>query len=336
MLIPRQKSLLCLSAFCLGGWLWLHFSHKDGQTGGPLSIASRLPGKDAAADRSQASTAPDAAMEAGISEDDLQFAQRLVGRWNRSRDAIQEWIHRDLAAALARRKKAAPHYHAVVRSLEEYEARFREANHASAAAMHDFYQADPVNRVAYRKLRDLGLCMASRTLLDDATPVVAELTIGRVAGELLSVQASGPETYGQETRRSVARAEREVYGDEPAARQVEALQTDAEVAAYVQGSLGRYQATYQQILAGSTLEKLPSDYLRQSFYAEQVALLNAKYVHQWNHEVDHEMESLNMMFTMLHQIPSEVSAADAEYRAILTEAAEVKRQVEAMGQDAGE
>ena len=151
------------------------------------------------------------------------------------------------------------------------------------AAMDQLKETNPGVRQSYVGLERLGVCVQRLLALSDPTPIIGagQLTIGDVAREV-----AGFPGVDQILRGTLAETERKAFGDESAARKVEALGTKAELDAYLQaGAQERYLRTYRQRVDSFPIDPALRGYMEEDHqYRALESLCKGNYLLYWEAE----------------------------------------------------
>ena len=319
------------TALCLGGaiLLWPGSSTKDKPTSTkPVALTTVekvVPVK--------AGTALEAVRLAKAAAEEQQRAQNkaaLLTQWKREKKGLEHKVQVDLPAALARRQAGAPFYNAVIdfpgKSTSKYLSEHPDAREDFWRAMDALKSSDPKARGEYVHLETLGVCVKRMQAVADAAPIdgAGTKTLGDVAREVASLPG-----VDVNMQRGLAQTERQIFGDEQAAKQLESMRTNAQLNEYLQtGAQDRYVATYQQMVEQFPIESALKDYMEESFKENGMSVtMKGVYLSHWNADTHAITEDFSRWWADAYVRLGGQSGDDPEVREMLTKLKDLRQEM---------
>ena len=251
----------------------------------------------------------------------------LAVYWERHKDHLRQIVTVDYPAALARRKAVVPDADSVGKFGEKvyfdyYEIHRAAAKHTEALAREESNEM----RVADSKLSDLRKCLALGRALSDNTVVNDHLTISRLANQTLDDPA-----YLTELGQNLVDVERQVYGDQDAAKTLQGAWSREKLMDYLQTALARYAETDQETTLAAGYDQTAYDFKTGMAYSTEVFGLASLYKGKIEPELWQLFAAYGKEAAALDvQLLAEASRDDAESRRLLTDIKEMQTRAESI------
>ena len=334
---PRAL-IIAVSALCVGGTIFLlrgTLREATATTEKPMASTAMPAAKSVESDPvaiTNRTAQPSQALHDNAEEAALQarIRAKVISDWRKAAPGFEHMIKVDLPKALAERKVNAPYYNAFMAFGRNYApnhavAQAGQTQGAAEKASADLLRADPQAQEHYPGIDSLSRCVNCLLLKSDPTPIdgAGAMTVGSLAREMDALPV-----VNANLRYYMAQVERLTFADEQAAQQVEALDTNAKIDAYLQaGARDRYVSAYQQMQASLPVDQSVKDYYDGEAKTRAVTNLTARYEEHWNAGVsamikDYEDQGARAQ-VILMQSPDD----DAESRQVRTELVDLGQQI---------